>query len=259
MILDIIVLIILLLSTGIAFFRGFIREALSIATLLLAIGAAYLVGPLLEPLIANWMGVVPGEEPEKFLGVLPKDLVAQIAAQGSVFLLVMISLSIVTHIFAEYIKSIGLGAVDRSLGALFGFIRAVIVLILLYLPIHILVDQETRDSWFETSKSRVYLETGSEFAASRIPEDFIQEKFQKAQKTVDETPQVNRVRERLQQMDLLRDDLTAEERAKLVREKFENGELDQMFEEEGYSEEFRDQIDQLFQEQNIQQDNNYQE
>lgn len=247
MALDIIVLVILLFSTGIAFFRGFIREALTVVTLILSMAAAHFLGPLLEPAMGQWIGIEQGADPGKFLGVIPKDLAAIILSKAAFFFGVMIALSITTHFFAEYIKSIGLGAIDRSMGALFGFVRALLVVLLLYLPLHILLNEETKQSWFDGSKSYVYLESGSEFIAQQMPEDFIQEKFEKAQETVDEAPEMNKVRAKLQEMNLLGDTLSPEEKSRIIQEKYESGELQKFFEEEGYDEDFRNQIDLLFQ------------
>jgi membrane protein required for colicin V production len=249
MILDIVVLVLVLISAAIAFLRGFIREALGIVTLVLALFAAYTFGPFLAPLMEGWLGVEQGAEPEKLFGVLPMDMVAQICSRGIIFLLVLIALSIATHIFAEFIKSVGMGAVDRSLGVVFGVVRAALLACILYLPIHFTVDEDTKVELFKDSITHYYVEKGTEGLLALMPEDMVKDKIGETQKAVNENEQVQTAREKLRQMDLLREDLTPAERAKLVSEKIESGELQKAFsEEEGYSEEFRDELNKLIEE-----------
>lgn len=249
MILDIVVLVIVLVSAAIAFLRGFIREALGIVTLALALIAAYTFGPYLQPLMEGWLGVEAGaDEPAKLFGVLPMNFVALICSRGLIFLVVLVALSIVTHIFAEFIKSVGMGAVDRSLGVVFGVVRAFLLVCILYLPVHFTVEDKTKDEWFKDSFTYYYVAKGTETLVALMPQDMVKDKIDEAQKTIEDSDQVKTAREKLMQMDLLRSDLTPEERAKLVREKWQSGELKEAFEGEGYSEEFRNKIDGLFEE-----------
>jgi membrane protein required for colicin V production len=248
MILDIVVLVIILISCAIAFLRGFIREALGVVTLGLALFTAYKLGPLLLPVMEGWLGVVEGQEPEKLFGIIPMDLAAQVASRGAIFLTVLIVLSIATHILAETIKSLGMGAVDRSMGVVFGLVRAALLICVLYLPVHLLVDAETKTTWFASSKTHYYIEKGAEALATIMPEDVIKEKFDETQKSLNDNEKVQGAREKLKAMDLLREDLSPEERAQLLREKAASGELGKAFEGEGYSDEFRQKIDGLFEE-----------
>ena len=113
---DYIILILLLSSTGIGWFRGFFREALSLTTWVIALWAAWkfphafdaiLGGVLSDPVIQLWAG--------RFL----------------TFVAVVLLGGLINAVVAMIIKSAGLSSSDRSLGMLFGFGRGVLLIGLL--------------------------------------------------------------------------------------------------------------------------------
>ncbi len=135
MIVDIIAALIMLASIGIAILRGFIREILTIFGLVGGAVAAYIGGPLLAPTVQGWLGVVEGDEnPEMFFNMLPYPLLGNILSYAAIFIIFVILLSVLSHFLAESVKSLGLGAVDRTLGMVFGIARGILFLGLLYLP-----------------------------------------------------------------------------------------------------------------------------
>jgi len=179
MILDIFVLVVLLISAGIAFMRGFIREVLTIAGVLGGLAAAYFGAPLLIPTMEGWLGVVEGQEVGRLFGVLPFDVLAMGLSYALIFVVVVVILSVISHFLAEGVKSMGLGAIDRTLGFIFGIVRGVIVLGLLYLPLHLFLAQEAKDEWFGSSKTHVFVEGTATFFAkfvSQEGQDIVQEK-----------------------------------------------------------------------------------
>src|SRR5690606_40587932 len=108
---------------------------------------------------------------------------------GAIFILVVIMLSVFSHFLAEAAKSIGLGAVDRTLGFIFGLLRGVVLLGLLYLPVHLFIDKEAKESWFSGSKTHFYLERVSGAMAAYIPSSDVEaaEKKIEAMEEVSET------------------------------------------------------------------------
>lgn len=237
MIVDILVGAVLLISAVIAFLRGFIREALTIAGVVGGMAAAYAAGPLLAPHMFKWIGGLPEselEEPQKLFDIIPYDLLADALAYGAIFILVLIIISIISHFLAETVRSIGLGAVDRSLGVVFGVVRGVLVLGLLYLPAYLFVSAEEKDAWFENSNTYVYLEKTSGYIAKFLPKD----KLEEVEKNVEEAGGALDTRERLEEM-------------KLLRKKAEEGTLSDEDQKKlrGYDEEFRQNMDRLFEEQ----------
>lgn len=193
MIIDIVVVAILLISAIIAFARGFIREVLTILGVVGGIAAAYTGGPYAAVYVREWLGVQEGVEPERLFGMVPYNLVADALAYGGIFIVVVIVLSIISHLLAESVKSLGLGAIDRTFGVVFGLARGALLLGLLYLPVHMLVDQETKIKWFEGSKTFVYLDQTATVLAQYLPEgtqEKAEEEFKKMQ-------DVNSTREKL--------------------------------------------------------------
>lgn len=236
MIVDIIVLAVLLISALIAFMRGLIREVLTIAGVIGGLAAAYFGGPLLKPHMRDWFGVVEGEEPERLMGFLPYDIVADALSYGVIFIAVVIILSIISHFLAEGVRNIGLGAVDRTLGFIFGLLRGIIILGLLYLPVHLFIDDETKEGMFEGSTTQFYLERTAEMIAEWLPEDAIE----KAEDGIEEIEEISETRKKLEEIELLKSDESEPPRSEPAGE-------DNVEKNEGYNDEFRDNMDQLFQ------------
>ena len=131
---DYIILILLLASTGIGWFRGFFREALSLTTWIIALWVAWkfphafdsiLGGVLSDPVIKLWVG--------RFL----------------TFIAIVLIGGLINAVVAMIIKSTGLSSSDRSLGMLFGFGRGFLLIGLLI----ILAEQLdlSSESWWEDS------------------------------------------------------------------------------------------------------------
>lgn len=203
MILDLIVLAALLVSAIIAFLRGFIREVLTILGVVGGLAAAYFGGPLLSPTVRNWFD--GGEDSsQKLFDLIPYDIVADAIAYGSVFIIVVIVLSVASHLLAGWAKSIGLGAVDRTFGVMFGLVRGIIIIGLLYLPVHIVIDKKTLEGWFEDSKTHFYVAATADWMMQILPESFkdgIEEKTEDAVENMADS-----TREKLQELDVLRSD-----------------------------------------------------
>jgi membrane protein required for colicin V production len=200
MIIDLIVVVILLISGVIAFLRGFIREILTILGVVGGVVAAYAVGPHIVPYFNQWLGVEDGAEPERLFGVVGYDILAQVLAYGSVFLIVVIVLSVVSHVLSGLARSIGLGAIDRTLGFVFGIARGLILLGLLYLPVYLFVDQETKAEWFKDSRSHVYIEQTSGFMAQYLPAETKSD----VEKGIKQLQDANTTREKINTIDLLK-------------------------------------------------------
>lgn len=237
MILDIFVLIVLLISAGIAFMRGFIREVLTIAGIAGGAFAAYLGGPVFAPVVQGWLGVQDGVDPERLFGVVPYDVLGSVLAYGGIFIVVVIVLSIASHFLAEGARKLGLGAVDRTFGFLFGVVRGVIVIGLLYLPVHLFVGAESKAEWFGTSKTHFYVDRVSGFFAS-----FFSENAKEAgDAALDQANDMMTTREKLQDINLLQGDGMQD-----VQDKIQDlGEQIDPVKLEGYSEDFREGMDAL--------------
>ncbi len=168
---DLVILGVLLVSAVFAFLRGFIREVLTILGVVGGLAAALAFGKQLVPLMSDWIGVDPkAEEPQMLMGVVPYTIVAEVLAYGSIFLVVVIVLSVVSNLLAGWARTIGLGAIDRTLGVIFGIARGVLVLAVLYLLPYLLFEPESRKDWFKDSRLMVYIEQTSAWLAEFLPD-----------------------------------------------------------------------------------------
>lgn len=109
---DLLIVAICLGSAGFGFWRGFAKEALSIATWLAAIWLAWRFSWVVEPLLGEWV-------------VAPELQIW--AARVFIFIVVMIAGGIVAWLVREIVRASGLSGTDRVLGSLFGFARGTLI------------------------------------------------------------------------------------------------------------------------------------
>ena len=241
MVIDILVGIILLISALISFLRGFIREVLTIFGTIGALAAAYFAGPHLGPLMRGWLGVQEGQDVPKLFDLVPYTVIADVLAYGAVFLTVLIALSIVSHILAEAVRKVGLGAVDRILGVGFGLARGFIILALMFIPVKLFAAPATLDNWFAGSASRAYLDMGADWLVSLLPENAFDMPAPTPESEDD-------MRAKLEKMKLLGGD-TAQKIDEALKSGIKPEDILKQVgpaAEKGYTEEFRQQMDKLF-------------
>ena len=213
MLVDAVILGVLLVSAVFAFLRGFIREVLTILGVVGGLAAALLFGEQLIPLFNGWLGVEKDAENVQLLfGVIPYSVLATVLAYGSIFLVVVIVLSVVSHFLAKGARTLGLGAVDRTLGVAFGIARGVVVLAVLYLLPYLLSTADSRKEWAWTKDSRmiVYIEATSAWLAELLPDSVREATPRDSEK---ENPMVKATREKLKELDLIKSDDAEGEKA----------------------------------------------
>lgn len=129
--------IILLLSGVLGYFRGFIRESISLVTWLLALWLAWHFAYLVNP----WLG-----------GALAEPGIREWTGRAIVFFVVILVGSGVGALVAHLARrAAGLAIMDRLLGAFFGLIRGAIVIGLLVIAGRAVnLDLEP---WWQKSKS----------------------------------------------------------------------------------------------------------
>jgi membrane protein required for colicin V production len=110
--LDGIVIGVALFSAVLAMVRGFSREVLSVASWVGAAAAAYFLYPVLVPYAKEYT---------------TSDTVAIIGSAGVVFLVALIVISFITMRIADFIIDSRIGALDRTLGFLYGAARGILV------------------------------------------------------------------------------------------------------------------------------------
>jgi membrane protein required for colicin V production len=154
--LDIILILVMLLSGLLAMVRGFMREVLSIAAWVLAAGATlYSYGKLL-PYAKQYFN---------------SDIIAAIAVVGGVFLLTLLIVSVFTIKISDMVLDSRVGALDRSLGFLFGLARGLIIVVIAFQFFIWLVPDRSQPQWVKSAKSRVVLASTGQWLMSMLPDD----------------------------------------------------------------------------------------
>lgn len=115
---DFVVLIIFVVSVLLSIVRGIVRESLSLAGWVVA----YMVAKIFAK---DFMSVLP-------LSITDESL-RMVISFTAIFLAVLIVMSMLTMLASALIRTVGLGSADRLLGALFGFARGLLVVLLLVL------------------------------------------------------------------------------------------------------------------------------
>lgn len=174
LVLDSVVIIILLISAVVAFLRGFVREILTILGLAGAAMTALVAGPKLAPGIEEWLTSDLGEDAAdaKMWGAIPYDIAAGFFAYAGLFVVTLVILSLISHWIAKSVHAIGLGPVDRSLGVVFGIVRGIVLIGLLYMPFHILMEEKDKSDWFGNANTLTYVEYSTDLMASFMPESW---------------------------------------------------------------------------------------
>jgi membrane protein required for colicin V production len=193
---DIGIVAVLLISAGVSFFRGFIREILTIVGVLGGGFAALSFGSSVIPITSGWFGIESGKDAGELFGIIPMELAAQIAAYGGIFLIVFIILQLASYLISRAVQAVGLGPVDRTLGIFFGLARGLLLLGVLYLPFHFILPEDSKKEWFENSKAMIFVQATTDWLTSFVPENKGEKKDEKSS---DET------RDKLNAIDILGD------------------------------------------------------
>jgi membrane protein required for colicin V production len=154
--LDIILLGVMLISALLAMIRGFMREVLSIAAWVIAAGATLYAYSKLLPLAKSYFN---------------NDIVATGVVVAGTFLGTLLIVSMVTVRFSDMVLDSRVGALDRTLGFMFGLARGLIIVVVAFLFFAWLVPPKTQPTWVANAKSRVVLQSTGDWLMSMLPDD----------------------------------------------------------------------------------------
>ncbi|MCF1472754.1 MULTISPECIES: CvpA family protein [Rhizobium/Agrobacterium group] len=153
---DGIVIGVVLFSAVLAMIRGFSREILSIASWVGAIAAAYYLYPFVLPYVKNYTN---------------DQRIAVAASAGGVFLIALILISFITSRIADFIIDSRIGALDRTLGFLFGAARGILLLVVAVAFWNWLIDAKQRPDWVNNAKSKPFLDALVVKLEAVLPDD----------------------------------------------------------------------------------------
>lgn len=154
--LDILLLVVMLISGLLAMIRGFMREILSIGAWGIAALATLYSFSRVLPIAKQYFS---------------SDLVASGVTIGGVFLLTLLIVSIITVRISDMILDSRVGALDRTLGFLFGLGRGLIIVVVAFLFFAWLVPDRSQPEWVRGAKSKVVLQSTGQWLMSMLPDD----------------------------------------------------------------------------------------
>jgi membrane protein required for colicin V production len=154
-ILDLVVLGVVLISALLAAVRGFTREVLAIVAWVSAAAAAWFLHkaalPYAEQYIAN-------------------KTVALVAAIGAIFIVTLIVVSIITVKISDLILDSRIGALDRTLGFVFGAGRGLLLCVIGWVFLSWLAQGKMPD-WAANAKTRPMLESTGNSLIAMLPDN----------------------------------------------------------------------------------------
>src|SRR4029434_4685196 len=154
--LDIILLIVMLISGLLAMIRGFMREILSIG----AWGVAAVVT------LYSYSRVLPMAKQ-----YFTSDTVATAVSVGGVFLATLLIVSIITARISDMVLDSRVGALDRTLGFLFGLGRGLVIVVVAFLFFAWLVPGPKQPDGVRNAKSLEVLNKTGEWLQALLPQD----------------------------------------------------------------------------------------
>ncbi|HEY8382449.1 MAG TPA: CvpA family protein [Microvirga sp.] len=154
-VLDLVVLGVVVISALLAAVRGFTREVLAIVAWVAAAAAAWYLHPLALPLAKQYIG---------------SETVALIAAIGGIFIITLIVVSIITVKISDLILDSRIGALDRTLGLVFGAARGFLICVIGWAFLNWLL-QGKNPEWATTARTRPALESTSSSLITMLPDN----------------------------------------------------------------------------------------
>ena len=154
--LDGILLVVMLISAVLAMIRGFVREVLSIASWVIAAIAALTLYGYVQPFAKQYIS---------------NDMVALAASGAAVFLVTLVIVSYITMRISDFVLDSRIGALDRSLGFVFGAARGLLLMVVAMLFFTWLIPVDRQPDWIAGAKSRPLLLSLGDELISALPDD----------------------------------------------------------------------------------------
>ena len=154
--LDILLLVVMLISGLLAMIRGFMREILSIAAWGIAALATLYAYSRLLPTVKQYIN---------------SDMVAAGVTIVGVFLVTLLFVSVITVRISDMVLDSRIGALDRSLGFLFGLGRGLLIVVVAFVFFDWLVPERSQPEWVKSAKSLVVLKRTGDSLKSILPDD----------------------------------------------------------------------------------------
>lgn len=154
--LDFIVIAVMLISALLAMVRGLTREVLSIASWVAAAVATLYFFPRFQQQVRD---------------TLQPNWLADISLAVGIFLVTLIVVSFITMRISDFILDSRIGALDRTLGFVFGLFRGLLLVVIAYMFLAWLVPDENQPDWIRGARSKPILKQTGDAIIALLPED----------------------------------------------------------------------------------------
>ncbi len=156
-VLDLVVIGVVLISALLASLRGFTREILAIGSWAAAAVVAYLTYKQLTPFVAQQLPSLKSPVPEIISG-------------AGIFFITLIIAYMLTGRISDMILDSRIGALDRTLGFMFGAARGLLLMVIAFLFFQFFAGNASYP-WVEAAKTKPFLAASAEKLKGVIPED----------------------------------------------------------------------------------------
>ncbi len=153
-ILDLVVIGVMVISALLAAVRGFTREVLAIVAWVVAAGTAWILHPLL-------LGRVKDH--------IANPTIALVVAIGAIFIVTLLVVSIITVKLSDFILDSRIGALDRTLGFVFGAARGLLICVVGWVFLSWLVQGKMPD-WATNARAKPMLENTGNAIITMLPD-----------------------------------------------------------------------------------------
>ena len=153
---DLAVIGVMLISALLAFSRGLVREVLSIGAWVAAALAALWGFPYAKDIARKYISIT---------------ILADVVTATAIFLVTLIVCAAISHSIARNVRGSTFGALDRSLGLLFGLLRGAVLICFAYLLFTWAVPNEAdQPTVIKEARSRPLIASGADILRSLLPQ-----------------------------------------------------------------------------------------
>jgi len=183
---DVVVVAILVISGLLAYFRGLVREVLSLATWIgAALGALYGFSTV-QPYVRQFISV---------------NIVADILSGVGLFLVALVVLTLINHLISSRVKDSALGAIDRGLGFLFGVARGALLVSVAYIAASWFWAEDELNPYLDDARTLPIVRQGADLLLQVIPKDMRMESRAAANDARETTRQAIEAKRLLEKLD----------------------------------------------------------
>jgi membrane protein required for colicin V production len=151
---DVVILALIALSAILSLFRGFVREAVALATWLIALWVAMAFYEDLAAILSQWISVPSAQK---------------ITAFAVLFISVLLLGAIVNYLAGKVVDKTGLTGTDKLLGIVFGVARGGVIVAILVLLAGL--TPLPQDPWWQDSQFLGYFQELAMWLRSYLPDD----------------------------------------------------------------------------------------